>query len=292
MSDESQGDGWWLASDGKWYPPESAPAPVPPPPPTAPPGGTPWGSGPGGPVFAPPSVRMSAPHAPTRRFLSSGLSGTLQGFLWAAGAVAAISATLAFATLIAFNDWWNAPVGSRAEERRLSDWRDVEDALAAASGFFVLLSIVVFVLMIVWMNQAHKVTQQLWSGNRAWSSGWTVGGWFIPLGNLVIPKLVVTEIERIAVAARSGGQVGSGWRTAPTAVVGWLWWVAWVIGIICNAVGNTLGDDLDSSASEVRAGYVLNGAGLALVAFSAVCAVFYVRRISARLSADGLPVEP
>jgi hypothetical protein len=25
MSDTSQGPGWWLASDGKWYPPESAP---------------------------------------------------------------------------------------------------------------------------------------------------------------------------------------------------------------------------------------------------------------------------
>jgi hypothetical protein len=33
MSDASQGPGWWLASDGKWYPPESAPAPPPPPPP-------------------------------------------------------------------------------------------------------------------------------------------------------------------------------------------------------------------------------------------------------------------
>jgi succinate dehydrogenase/fumarate reductase cytochrome b subunit len=26
MSERSQGDGWWLASDGKWYPPESLPA--------------------------------------------------------------------------------------------------------------------------------------------------------------------------------------------------------------------------------------------------------------------------
>ncbi len=26
MSDASQGEGWWVASDGKWYPPESAPA--------------------------------------------------------------------------------------------------------------------------------------------------------------------------------------------------------------------------------------------------------------------------
>lgn len=31
MSDTSQGPGWWLASDGKWYPPEQAPQPQPPP---------------------------------------------------------------------------------------------------------------------------------------------------------------------------------------------------------------------------------------------------------------------
>jgi len=29
MSDTSQGPGWWLASDGRWYPPQSAPAPPP-----------------------------------------------------------------------------------------------------------------------------------------------------------------------------------------------------------------------------------------------------------------------
>jgi len=33
MSDVSQGQGWWLASDGKWYPPELNPSPLPPPPP-------------------------------------------------------------------------------------------------------------------------------------------------------------------------------------------------------------------------------------------------------------------
>ena len=30
MSDVSQGQGWWLASDGKWYPPQQAPLPPPP----------------------------------------------------------------------------------------------------------------------------------------------------------------------------------------------------------------------------------------------------------------------
>lgn len=36
MSDGPQGDGWWIASDGKWYPPEKHPD-YKPPPPTAPP---------------------------------------------------------------------------------------------------------------------------------------------------------------------------------------------------------------------------------------------------------------
>ena len=43
MSDTSQGEGWWLASDGRWYPPQSAASPPPPPPlpPPLPPSGPP-----------------------------------------------------------------------------------------------------------------------------------------------------------------------------------------------------------------------------------------------------------
>jgi hypothetical protein len=40
MSDQQQGPGWWLASDGKWYPPDQAPA-LPPPQTWGPPPGPP-----------------------------------------------------------------------------------------------------------------------------------------------------------------------------------------------------------------------------------------------------------
>lgn len=40
MSDQSQGPGWWQASDGKWYPPEQAPG-------YQPAGGAPYGGGAG-----------------------------------------------------------------------------------------------------------------------------------------------------------------------------------------------------------------------------------------------------
>jgi large-conductance mechanosensitive channel len=37
MADDAQGPGWWIASDGKWYPPELHPSRMPPPP---------WGANP------------------------------------------------------------------------------------------------------------------------------------------------------------------------------------------------------------------------------------------------------
>ena len=61
MSDTSQGPGWWLASDGKWYPPEQAPgtqAPQPPPWPGSQPGQPQWGQ-PGQPQWGQPAPKKS-----------------------------------------------------------------------------------------------------------------------------------------------------------------------------------------------------------------------------------------
>ena len=66
MSDTSQGDGWWLASDGKWYPPTSTPAPEMPPPPEAPPVPPAYGQAPAYPQtpgYAPAQVAPSSNEA-------------------------------------------------------------------------------------------------------------------------------------------------------------------------------------------------------------------------------------
>jgi hypothetical protein len=79
MSDAPQGPGWWLASDGRWYPPEAVPGPAPMPPaeaggvgwaaPTTPSGPAPesgpapWAS-PSGPGPAPGAPPWASPHGP------------------------------------------------------------------------------------------------------------------------------------------------------------------------------------------------------------------------------------
>lgn len=80
MSDTSQGPGWWIASDGKWYPPEAAAAPAPPPPPAPGPAVPPVPTGP------PPPAAPGYAHLPPPP--DTGLLGSISGYLGSAVAAA------------------------------------------------------------------------------------------------------------------------------------------------------------------------------------------------------------
>lgn len=82
MSDQSQGAGWWQASDGKWYPPSQAPQPPPTsqPPPPAPgsayaPPAPPTGPTPPGMIPPPPGMAYPAGKAPPGVPQKQGRSG-------------------------------------------------------------------------------------------------------------------------------------------------------------------------------------------------------------------------
>lgn len=62
MSDQSQGPGWWLASDGRWYPPQPMAADAPPAPP--PQMGGPIGAPMGGPMGGPGPVSKGSSSTP------------------------------------------------------------------------------------------------------------------------------------------------------------------------------------------------------------------------------------
>ena len=301
MSDVQQGPDWWLASDGKWYPPTSTPAAPAPPPgyasPGAPPPGfaSPAGPPPGPPPGAPPGFGAPPPFAaqgapaypsapgwapagpggPLR--VSPGLSGTLQGFFWATGAMALVAALLTFAARSSFAGLENGGFED------LVDWADQHDGATALAGFTYVLWVVVFILLIIWTYKAHTVTQQLWSGERTWARGWSVGAWFIPIANVVLPKLVLTEIEKIAAAPRQGGRTSPEWRSQSTSGIGWVWWILLVIGLAGAGVGTgLLGPDdelLFKSEDEILRGYLVMGLGLLVWAVSCVFGALFIRRM-------------
>jgi lysylphosphatidylglycerol synthetase-like protein (DUF2156 family) len=85
MSDTPQGEGWWMASDNKWYPPEQAPA-VTSPPSSAAPLGT---SG----IAPPPSGMPTAPtNGPATAALVLGIVGIVFALACGLGFIAAVLA--------------------------------------------------------------------------------------------------------------------------------------------------------------------------------------------------------
>jgi hypothetical protein len=219
-----------------------------------------------------------------RTSVSLGLSGTLQGFFWAAAAVSVVTSILGLVGLGLFQEFLDTPPGSAAEAQALDDVDAVDYLISSVGGWGMIFSLVLFVLMLIWCYQAHQATQSLWQGRRSWSSGWTIGGWFIPVANAVIPKLVLNEIERIALAPRIDGSVGPNWSSRPTSALGWLWWVGFIIGMALSTVGIIMFDDPTGTESTWKTGYVLVFVGFAATAASALFGALYVRKIGSALS--------
>jgi len=76
----------------------------------------------------------------------------------------------------------------------------------------------------VWLYQARQALDRRGETGMRWATGWTIGGWFIPLANLVIPARVVAEVY-----ARSAPGAVRGWQT-PRLVVAW--WFVFLLSVV------------------------------------------------------------
>lgn len=239
----------------------------------------------------PPPPRFAASGTAMRhdspRWLSRGLSDWLHGLMWIAAVIATVPGFLAWLALTAFTDYADAPPGSASERTKFADWLRLDEAVGNYAAVALLAWLPVFVLVLVWMNKAHKATQDLWPGRRTWSSGWTIGGWFIPAANLVIPRLVVSEIEAIATAPRAGDMAEPNWQKRPRLITGWIWWLGLVAGAVLQSAASGVLDSRDTlvDRSDFESFYSLRGLGFGVWALSCACGAQYFRRLGRRLAA-------
>lgn len=215
------------------------------------------------------------------RTLSRGLTGTLRAFFYAAAAIAAASVFAVNHEVGRFELWW----GTRSPAA-LDRLVQAEEASAAMIGLFLLSALVIAVLVIIWWYQAYQAIERVGATDRSWSAGWAIGGWFIPLASLIIPKLVLNEIDRVSAAAEEGG---GEWRDRRTLGVATWWWGLWVMGSLALGFGATLtqsqldpnvGFDGDLYLSGLRFTMV----GLAALFGAALFAAASLRIIGSRLA--------
>jgi hypothetical protein len=214
--------------------------------------------------------------------VSTNLSGWLQAIFW----------VLAAQSLLIAMSAWNARDAFLAYDRSLASmtafqqWASADDLFALMTFLSAPTRLALAVLVIVWSWKAHRAAAGLGAGPRRWASGWAIGGWFIPFANIVIPKLVLSETERIATTPRAGRRLAADWHGRKVSALGTAWWVLFVVSGLLITWAGTLGGDRnfvighDTWAMH----YALYTASAVVAAASCACGAIYVKDLSRALS--------
>jgi len=162
------------------------------------------------------------------RFTSYGLTGTAAAFLWATAVLFALAAV----GLVVYWFGWHAFIEG---EDTLSDVRTIEDPVAATVGLAWAATLLTAVLFSIWFFHAYRSAASRGATGRTWGPGWTLGAWFIPVAHLVIPKLVMNEVDRMS-NPRLQAPLERRWRGARRHPVNDLWWTCLVMAVIVQGI--------------------------------------------------------
>jgi hypothetical protein len=199
--------------------------------------------------------------------------GLRTGLTWLLGvvALASVLAAVAHVHRSGVIDRVRAGTASLREAQRA-------DGLVGATSVAVLaLTLMAAIVFIVWQWRTAKNALSLRRVDPRYGPGWSIGSWFIPFANLVIPFQIMQDLWRSA-DARSAPDT---WRSGPrSALIGW-WWGAFIVAGLISRTSSVDGGSLsDLQAAEMRA-----SVGAVLAAIAAILAIAVVRSLTARQTA-------
>lgn len=146
-----------------------------------------------------------------------------------------------------FDRFWEASPGSYAEERAAMRLVDLEESYATWEGAAVLASLVGAVLVIVWSYKLHSLHERRGlERDVALGKGWTIGAWFVPLANVVLVPLVLSNLSKMTETA---APLGTRWRNAATNPWAVVFGVAMGVTIVASWAS---GIDLDAAHTRAE----------------------------------------
>jgi hypothetical protein len=158
------------------------------------------------------------------------------------------------------------------------------------------------VSFVCWLFRARRNGEALGVAGFRWSPGWTIGSWFIPFVNLVLPFRVVAEIGRASDPGLPDNHLA--YPAYRRQVLLGFWWAAWLVFLVVDRVKSVRTRQLlrdDPSLEEIVAGrsaeLAWTGLGAACIVVAAVLAALVVlqitrnqhRRIALGSGAPGAP---
>ncbi|MDG4820980.1 DUF4328 domain-containing protein [Asanoa sp. WMMD1127] len=152
----------------------------------------------------------------------------VRGIGVAAVAVVCLAALAYLANLALY---WAITITGRAangDVDQLDTTISLENLLPYAGLGVGLAQIVAVVLTMIWLWRARKNLDAFPDTQPVLSPGWAIGGWFLPIANLVVPGRMVANVARQSVR--------EGWVSA----VAVIWWVALVLATVADRLAGVV----------------------------------------------------
>ncbi|MFJ4869042.1 DUF4328 domain-containing protein [Streptomyces sp. NPDC088757] len=157
--------------------------------------------------------------------------------------------------------------------------------LNMAYNFAFLVYVATGIVFIVWFHRLRK-NAEVWAGDlQGRKPGWAIGGWFVPLANLWIPRGIAADVWR---ASRWQPYAADGARELALLNA---WWTLWVADMVVERIASQLykraetAEAYTTAASCSLAGYLLDIA-------AAVLAILFVRRLTSMQHAKATGMIP
>ena len=156
-----------------------------------------------------------------------------------------------------------------------------EERQALIGVGWAVLFLITSVVFIVWFHRCYRNLQSLGVDKLRYSSGWAIGGWFIPIANYWIPKQIANDLWR-------GTEPTDDPRVImpPSGPMPWFltfWWVSWIVVGLLNIRVRFSFESADApTLDNLRRDSQLQLLNIAVWAASAVLALKVVREITKR----------
>ncbi|WP_052441864.1 DUF4328 domain-containing protein [Streptacidiphilus anmyonensis] len=153
------------------------------------------------------------------------------------------------------------------------------DAVAGIAGilalFNLLLGLATGIVFIVWFFKSANLAAILAPGRQALSAGWAIGGWFIPLGWFVLPRVVAGGVWRAAIPLQSQPVL----RKPRTYLVTW-WWLSFCVGETMLSTPVSASARTLNSSGSLLVPYGASGFGDLCRVASAILGIVMIRKLT------------
>ncbi|MEU9101141.1 DUF4328 domain-containing protein [Streptomyces sp. NPDC048361] len=149
------------------------------------------------------------------------------------------------------------------------------DTLYSLSGAMQMMALLATAtVFIIWFHRVRGNAEVFTPEACTRGKGWTIGGWFVPIGNLWIPYQVAREIWTASAQTAPDGSVRPFSRRPLT-----LWWGVWTSSLVIDRLGWAAHRNAETTESLQRA-YDITILADVLGVAAALLAIGFVRRLT------------